>query len=52
MKVNELISIFENKLLNLNNSRTASFKMGDVVSVVNLDKEIEETQVVINKLRE
>lgn len=50
MLISELITLAQNKLSNLNNRKTLLFWDGDIDSIIQIDKEIEETEKTINKL--
>ena len=51
MKLETLIQILENKILNLLTNKTLAENNGDVESVVKIEQEITETNLIIDKLK-
>lgn len=51
MTINEIIQILENKISFLQSQKNSHFSNGDLNKVVELDNEISETLLVIDKLK-
>jgi len=51
MKIIELITLAENKLMSFNQSMTTAVKEGNTEAIMFLEQKIEETQETLDRLR-
>jgi hypothetical protein len=51
MNIAFIIKVLENRLQSLNNIRSAAINVGDLEKIVQIDAEIDETQMTLNELR-
>ncbi len=51
MKIEELITVAENKLAALNNAMATAVSKGDAEAIVRLENEVAETQATLDVLR-
>jgi len=51
MQIIEIIQIVENRLATLSNGRSQAVAIGDLKAVYELEAQIEETKVTLDKLR-